>query len=93
MKNTKQKKDCLTGKYFHSIDESGDLKWQGKIEGMPSDGVYLIQLFSWIDGSTTDQKMVKLDEMCNWIFYSDRDDFLYGYNHGTASKLCKIKNP
>ena len=93
MSNTKIKNDCLVGKYFHSIDENGEMMWQGKIEGSPSDSLYLIQLFSWLDGCATEQKMVKLEDMIDWLFYDNHDDFVDSYNHGTASKLCKIKNP
>ena len=93
MINKKQKADCIVGKYFHSINQNGELIWQGKVVGEPGEGKYLIQLFSWLDGHPTEQRLIKLDEMTDWLFYSTHDDFMASYNYGAAGNLCKIKNP
>jgi hypothetical protein len=57
------------GPWFHSLDNRGAIDWQGKIVGEPRPGVCLVQLFSWLDGRPTVQRLVPVVAMCGWSFY------------------------
>lgn len=70
----------LVGKWFHSFydwqsEVEGELNWQGHILSKEED-MYLIQLFSWIDGEPTDQKLISVKEMKDWKFYDSNKDML-----------------
>ena len=65
--------DALVSKWFHSfeIDERGQnvVKWQGQIIAKVKDR-YVIQLYSWIMGESTNQKIVTLKDMDGWELYN-----------------------
>jgi hypothetical protein len=88
--NTKQqapkKNGSLLGRYFHSIEKER-LSWQGIIVGNPEPGWYLVQLFSWLDGSPNVQLLVKFESMHDWLFYDDSEMMQFSCNHGYARKL------
>lgn len=67
VKKGEQKGD-LIGKHFHSFKEDF-IHWQGRILSSPSEGAFLVQLYSWFDGCETDQVFVKFDDMLDWKFY------------------------
>lgn len=69
----------LVGSFFHSDVQHG---WQGCVVGEPSPGVYLVELFSWIDGGSTEQRLVRLDDMSKWVFYDTADWMGYRYKYG-----------
>lgn len=73
----------LTGKCFHSMVEEEDgcmvVCWQGEVLGQPVAGTYLVQLYDWIVGAPSDQVMVPVGDMANWIFYESLEDMNYGY--------------
>jgi len=58
----------LVGSFFHSDAENG---WQGCVVAEPSRGVFLVELFSWATGFTTEQRLVRLEAMSEWRFYDD----------------------
>jgi hypothetical protein len=63
----------IVGLWFHSIKD-GSIEWQGRIVKSVENDCYIIQLYSWIDGYPTDQKMVLFSDMQNWNFYrTDKD--------------------
>ena len=63
----------LTNKWFHScVNEK--IEWQGHIIGKVKEGVYLVQLFSWIDGSPTNQAFTKMEDMIDWQLYDTNED-------------------
>lgn len=64
----KMNRPPLVGKYFHSVEE-GKINWQGKILAELPGSMYQIQLFSWLDGGATSQRLVTLADMRNWLFY------------------------
>ncbi|MCX6966511.1 MAG: hypothetical protein NTZ46_01805 [Verrucomicrobia bacterium] len=81
----------LVGRFFHSI-ENGKVVWQGTVIGRVSEEVYLVQLFEWLMGEPSDQRLVGVNEMTQWLFYSSQDEMTYSYEHGTASKKrAKVK--
>ena len=74
----------IIGKWFHSMDKSPDfqgcVKWQGKVLSKINDGLYLVQLFEWMAGQPTEQKLVSLNEMSDWIFYDSSENMNIIYN-------------
>jgi len=65
-------KNPLVGKWFHSHNEKGEIQWQGQVLGVVSDNHFLVQLYSWLDGTSTDMKIVSLEKIIeeDWSFYS-----------------------
>jgi len=90
MKATTQKQklqdnnNALVGKYFHSLNGKGKVQWQGYVIGATEPGWYLVQLFNWINGDKSNQKLVLFSDMLNWLFYEDGDSMVYSYEYGTA---------
>ena len=73
-KRTKKAKNDLIGKFIHMV-EDGKIECQGEVIASPEPGYYLIQLYSWITGFPTNEKLVHVSDMKNWKFYSDIDDW------------------
>ena len=75
--------DGLVGRHFHSwrdpsTDESAHarirngkvVEWQGHITEHVGGDLYLIELYSWWDGSPNDgERLVSIDDMFSWTFY------------------------
>jgi len=57
------------GRWFHSVNDDGAIIWQGKILRDSRSGVFVVQLYSWLDGRPTDQRIVRASEMVGWRFY------------------------
>lgn len=62
--------NSLVGSYFHS---GWVLGWQGRVVAEVAPTVYLVETFSWIDGSAYNQTLIKLEDMDDWVFYDDVD--------------------
>ena len=62
--------ESLVGSFFHSDAERG---WQGCIVAEPSPGVYLVELFEWLAGSSSNQCLVSIDDMAGWQFYDNAE--------------------
>ena len=78
MKNKDE--DPLVGKFFHSV-RHGKLHWQGQILArIPRTNFYLVQLFEWMLGGPSDQRVVRVSLMASefnqWIFYETNGDML-----------------
>lgn len=58
--------NSLVGSYFHG--DQGR-QWQGCVVAEPQPGVYLVELFSWVAGQSTEQRIVSLSAMGGWRFY------------------------
>lgn len=82
----------LVGKWFHSV-EGETIKWQGEILAKINDGLFLVQLFSWISGDITEQKLVRLEDMLNWYFYDSNeimnDRYYNRHRYDVEEKLKK----
>jgi hypothetical protein len=63
----------LVGKYFHAANENNKVEWQGTVIGEPHPGWYLVQLFDWASGEPSVQRVVPIERMNAWLFYTDRD--------------------
>lgn len=77
--------DPLVGKYFHSRDDAGVIKWQGLILGKTG-GLYLCQLFGWFDGRTTNQQLIPLREMRRWEFFNSSVEMGERYEQYTIAR-------
>lgn len=58
--------DSLVGRYFYS---DADREWQGHVDAEVAPGVYLVELRSWMDGLSSAEVLVRLDDMTGWTFY------------------------
>ena len=63
-----QNKKALVDKFFHTFKD-GRVEWQGYIVSEPHPGFFLIQLFEWVTGEASCQKLVRIDKMMDWDFY------------------------
>ena len=63
----------LCGKFFLTPREQNG--WQGRVLEFMGGGLFIIQLFSWVDGYATDQKIAKLDDMQEWTFYRTPEEW------------------
>jgi hypothetical protein len=60
----------LTGKYFHSVKSDREtIEWQGQFLGLASPGLYRVQLFEWINGTESEQRLVPATDMRYWLIY------------------------
>lgn len=60
--------DSLVGSFFLSRERPG---WQGCVVAEPKPGMYLVELFSWMMGDSTNQQLVPIEEMHGWTFYDE----------------------
>ena len=79
----------LVGQYFHSIKD-GRVLWQGLVIGDIGDGKhYLVQLFEWLMGEPSIQRIVTIEEMRDWFFYDSAEQMIFSYEHGSAKRHRK----
>jgi hypothetical protein len=84
----------MIGKHFHSFDTEGCVAWQGRIVGNPEPGWYLVQLYEWMLGHESIQKLVQIADMAAWDFYESQDDMLFAYEERhkhRAEKRAEVK--
>ena len=81
---------ALFGRFFHSV-EDGKIGWQGSIVGNPEPGWYLVQLFGWLDGSPNVQRLMRIEDMREWLFYDDTEMMQFSYDHGVAREGGKYR--
>jgi hypothetical protein len=74
----------LIGQYFHSLDDQGQVEWQGVVIGCPEPGWYYLQLFEWTMGEPNVRRLVKFEDMTTWLFYEDADCMKFSYEYGSA---------
>ena len=66
--------DSLVGSFFHSLKEKeGEhiVCWQGCVVAEPNPGIYLVEVFEWLGGSSTHQELIRIEDMLDWHFYDD----------------------
>lgn len=84
-KTSKVERISFIGRYFHSINkEDNQVKWQGVVIGKPEPGLYLVALFSWDTGLPSVLRLVRIEDMGDWLFYSCSEDMVHSYECGTA---------
>ncbi len=92
-------KDILVGKFFLSFykesevkEEGVEVKYigtpkrQGVVLGKVGNDAYLIETYSWLDGTTYDNKIVYLQEMKDWSFFEDDFSMRY-YSWGKSRQI------
>lgn len=72
----------LVGRYFYSfsgISSKGkrdtNLRYQGRVIAPVNHDYVLVQLYDWLTGSLSDQKIVAISTMVNWNFYKSVEDW------------------
>lgn len=75
--------DSLVGSFFHSTDPPG---WQGCVVAEPQPGLYLVELFSWFMGDSTEQVLVPVGQMTGWQFYDTAEWMTNVYEHGLKQR-------
>lgn len=76
----------LEGKFFHSFKD-GKLIWQGYVVAEQTDGFFLVQLFEWVMGEPSVQKVMHLRDMADWEFYGSEDEWTDAYReHSRRSR-------
>jgi hypothetical protein len=64
----------LTGKFFHSVGlDRKTIEWQGTFLGLASPGLYRVQLFEWIAGQPSEQRLVPATDMRYWLIYESAE--------------------
>ncbi len=71
-------KDGIVGMFFHSFEENDTslflrVMWQGVVRARVTEEVFLVQLYSWVDGSISQAHLVKLQDMFGWDFYASEE--------------------
>jgi hypothetical protein len=82
----------LSGLYFHSKDSAGEFEWQGMVAFHEQEDWYVVQLFSWLDGSDIDKKLVRLEEMADWTFYDSAERMREKGDEFWERKMAAIKS-
>lgn len=79
--------NVLIGKYFHSFTKDGGFKWQGQIIDYIEPSTYVVQLFEWFLGHDSVKKIVKIDEMYDWVIYESDKDMREAYSSKQAKPM------
>lgn len=82
--------NTLVGSFFHSFhikeDETKTLEFQGQVVAEIADGIFLLELYSAIDGSPSCQVLFRVEELIGerWEFYDTADwmKSVYESHHG-----------
>lgn len=80
----------LIGKFFHSFNSSGSLRWQGRVLAEPSPGYFLVQLYDWFMGYANDQMVIPIAHMVGWKFCDDPED--WRDNGGRLAALANVSS-
>ena len=59
---------------------------QGHVVALIGDATYLVELFSWFDGSPHGRELVTLHTMAGWTFYPGHEEFLEHANRAMAAQ-------
>ena len=73
LENLKVMKPLFQDKWFHTYKEDGDITYQGHVLDYAPPQFVLVQLFSWIDGHPTHQKLFNLADH-DFHFYDSQED-------------------
>lgn len=87
----------LVGQYFHTYEFSKrtnqlEIVNQGCIEGKVTDEYYICQLFSFMDGSTTNSKLVHIKDMKDWRLYKTNTLMNEKYEYYQPGYLDRLAN-
>ena len=73
----------LKGKYFHSFDNDGFVRYQGVIIDHVGAEIIIVQRFEWMAGSPWERKAVWLSEIVNgnWELYGSVESMHEAYEY------------
>lgn len=71
----------LIGLFFHSYEEGGETRWQGRVDCSPDGGWYLVELYDWIGGDGGIFRLVRIEQMADWNFYESDTDMKAAYKN------------
>jgi len=83
----------LVGRFF--LSEPSPCRtsaWQGRVVAELGRRTYVVELYSWLDGTPLEQRLVRLCEMHDWVFFVDvdqwrsRGDELQAYSWRNATR-------
>jgi hypothetical protein len=84
-KTENHKKDScgfgLEKKWFHSFTKEGVVRWQGQVLSLIGKDRALIQLYSWMDGCPTVQKIIDISEFSTFSFFNTDEDMNFAYEN------------
>jgi hypothetical protein len=63
------------GKFFHTVDEDGEVEMQGIVLGR-SNGRVTVELFSWITGEPVSEETFTELETERWKFYKTENQWI-----------------
>jgi hypothetical protein len=63
------------GKFFHTVDENGEVALQGIVLGR-SNGRVIVKLFSWITGAPVSEETFTELETEQWKFYQTENQWV-----------------
>jgi hypothetical protein len=70
-----KKKLGIVGKWFLGFNQEGKLDLQGRVLERMKEEIYLIETYGWSEGEVYDERIISVDQMCNWRFYLDFETF------------------
>ncbi len=83
----------LTGKYFHSVKSDREtIEWQGQFLGLASPGLYRVQLYSYLDGAPSHQRLVPATDMRYWLVYDTNEQMLEAYDRYMKSRASAVQS-
>lgn len=83
----------LTGKFFHSYHPQGNVQWQGVIEEELPGGFYRVQLFDWVVGADSCQRIVPIAAMTRWSLYDTSQEMNEAYSRRPESRPDYQRKP
>ncbi len=72
-------KSEFVGSYFHTLRDDGTIEKQGVVVERVEEGYYLVEWFSWMDGSPNGRSLFYLAAMQHWRFYATGDEMREAY--------------
>jgi hypothetical protein len=83
----------LTWKFFHSVKSDREtIEWQGQFLGLASPGLYRVQLFEWLTGVESEQRLVPATDMRYWLIYETADAMNKHYSDVYLPKVRAKEN-
>ena len=59
----------------------------------PAPGIYLVELFEWLTGSSHWQRLARIEDMADWTFYDYADWMQNTYEHRLNGRRDRNRGP
>ena len=73
--------NTMVGLFFLELNEQNEPQRQGYVIRKINDEIYAIQLFDWLLGDESIVRLVKIEDMMTWHFYSSNEQMLFQMEH------------